>query len=289
MATPYRIGTVSRLTGISTDTLRAWERRYGAVTPPRGGLRRDYDQADVERLILLRRAVEKGHAIGTIARLPDAELRALVTEDKAGAGNESALVQTLLAALENFDYAGLNERISRMAALLPPIEMVRFVVFPVMREVGERWHRGEISVAQEHMITGLIQNALGTLLSLSRPAPEAPKVIFTTPTGEAHCLGVLAGAMLAPGAGLSPIYLGPGLPAKEIVHAARRSNARAVVLQITDSALDAAEEVRKLRDGLPGGCELWLGGAKKFEIGEAQMLEHFSDLAVHFRRLAVKA
>jgi methanogenic corrinoid protein MtbC1 len=233
--------------------------------------------------------VEKGHAIGTIARLPDAELRALVARDKDGAGNGSALIQTLLAALENFDYAALNERISRMAALLPPAEMVGSVVFPVMREVGERWHRGEISIAQEHMITGLIHNVLGTLLSLSRPAPEAPKVIFTTPTGEAHSLGALAAAMLAPGAGLSPIYLGPGLPAKEIVHAARRSNARAVVLQVLDFALDASEEVRKLLEGLPGGCELWLGGKIGFETGEALLIEHFSDLAVQYQRLAAKA
>ena len=287
MGIPYRIGAVSRLTGISTDTLRAWERRYGAVAPPRGGRSRDYNQADVERLILLRRLVEKGHSIGTIARLPDAELRAMLAE--GGPADNSAIVQKLLAELENFDYAALNERISRMAALLPPVEMVRTVIFPLMREVGARWHREHLTVAQEHMITSLIQNVLGTLLSISRPAPGAPKVIFTTPEGERHSLGALAGAMLAPGAGLSPIYLGPALPAKEIIQAARRSGACAVVLQITDSSVDAAGQVRKILEGLPSHVELWLGGKVEFEHGRALVLEHFSEIGDQFRRLAVTA
>lgn len=284
---PYRIGAVSRLTGISTDTLRAWERRYGAVTPPRGGRSRDYDQADVERLILLRRLVEKGHSIGSVARLPDEGLRAMLAEGRTA--DNSAIVQKLLTELENFDYAGLNERISRIAALLPPLELVKTVVFPLMREVGTRWHREELTVAQEHMITGLIHNVLGTLLSISRPGAGAPKVIFTTPEGERHSLGVLAGAMLAPGAGLSPIYLGPALPAKEITQAARRSGARAVVLQVTDSSADTAEQIRKILEGLPSHVELWLGGKVEFERGRALVLEHFSEIGDQFRRLAATA
>jgi methanogenic corrinoid protein MtbC1 len=297
MPVPYRIGAVSRLTGISTDTLRAWERRYGAVTPPRAGRGRDYDQGDVERLILLRRAVEKGHAIGTIARLPDSQLRALLTEQNGGAGEVSSLVDPLLAALDRFDYAELSERLGRIAALLPPVETVRQVVFPLMREVGERWHRGEVSVAQEHMISGLVQGVLGTLLALSRPSAEAPKLIYTTPEGELHSIGVLAAAMLAATAGLSPIYLGPNLPAKEIINAARRSHARAVVLQLTESAEQSANEVRTLLEGLPPGCELWLGGkvqfAARFEGAsvqrEALVFDHFSDLGAQYRRLAATA
>ena len=79
MPATYRIGAVSRLTGISTDTLRAWERRYGAVTPGRGQRGRDYGQPDVDRLILLRRLVERGHSISSVASMPDVELRDLLS------------------------------------------------------------------------------------------------------------------------------------------------------------------------------------------------------------------
>lgn len=72
---PFRIGMVARLSGVPAATIRMWERRYGAVDPqraPRGG--RLYTGADVARLSLLRELTERGHAIGTIARLGNDEL-----------------------------------------------------------------------------------------------------------------------------------------------------------------------------------------------------------------------
>ena len=73
----YPIRAVSRLTGIAIDTLRAWERRHGAVTPIRDDRGRMYTDADIARLRLLRGAVEHGHTIGRLAALSDAELRHL--------------------------------------------------------------------------------------------------------------------------------------------------------------------------------------------------------------------
>ena len=72
----YRVGMVSKLTGLSTHTLRMWEKRYAAVVPERteaGG--RLYSDADVERLRLLHTLVQSGHSIGGIANLSDDDLR----------------------------------------------------------------------------------------------------------------------------------------------------------------------------------------------------------------------
>ena len=71
----YPIRAVSRLTGIGIDTLRAWERRYAAVTPPRDDRGRMYTEADVARLRLLNGAVEQGHSIGRLAGLSNDQLR----------------------------------------------------------------------------------------------------------------------------------------------------------------------------------------------------------------------
>ena len=65
----YPIRAVSKLTGIGIDTLRAWERRHGAVTPLRDGRGRMYTNDDIARLRLLRSAVEEGHSIGRLAEL----------------------------------------------------------------------------------------------------------------------------------------------------------------------------------------------------------------------------
>src|SRR5688572_16347090 len=75
-ATPtYPLHAVVRMTGLSPEILRAWERRYRAIEPLRtpGGTRR-YRAADVERLRLLKAAVAAGFRIGKVARLSAAEL-----------------------------------------------------------------------------------------------------------------------------------------------------------------------------------------------------------------------
>ena len=71
----YRIGAVSRLTGVAPDTLRVWERRYGTVTPFRSESgTRLYNQEDVGRLALIKRLVDGGDAISCVANLSRGEL-----------------------------------------------------------------------------------------------------------------------------------------------------------------------------------------------------------------------
>jgi|TARA_B110000438_G_scaffold250308_1_gene254099 DNA-binding transcriptional MerR regulator len=72
----YKIGAVAKLTGISTDSIRAWERRYGVVEPNRGeNNNRYYTEEHIGRLISVKRLVDAGQAIGTVCRLSDQELQ----------------------------------------------------------------------------------------------------------------------------------------------------------------------------------------------------------------------
>lgn len=82
----FRIGAVSRLTKVPVDTLRVWERRYAVVAPNRDlSPARLYDQDDVERLVRIKRLVDVGHAIGSVANLSRAELEAMLALHKAPA------------------------------------------------------------------------------------------------------------------------------------------------------------------------------------------------------------
>jgi len=75
----YQIGTVATLTGLDPHTIRAWERRYGAIKPLRSETgRRRYDDRTVERLQLLKALVDCSQSIGRVAHLPDEDLRALL-------------------------------------------------------------------------------------------------------------------------------------------------------------------------------------------------------------------
>jgi MerR family transcriptional regulator, light-induced transcriptional regulator len=75
-APTYRIGAVSRLTGVPADTLRVWERRYTVVAPMRSDTgTRLYGPEDVGRLALIKRLVDRGDAISTVANLSLEQLR----------------------------------------------------------------------------------------------------------------------------------------------------------------------------------------------------------------------
>jgi DNA-binding transcriptional MerR regulator/methylmalonyl-CoA mutase cobalamin-binding subunit len=268
VAVRYPIRAVSRLTGISLDTLRAWERRYKVVTPERTERGRLYSDGEIQRLMLLRDAVRRGHAIGQVAPLSDADLRELGQSTanviKAFPAREEspAPLAALIRAIEAFDAAAANEEIGRLAALLPANDLVTQVALPLMRVVGERWHHGTMTIAHEHMASAVLRNLFGSLLRLYKPMDPVVKIVLATTAGEHHEFGILAAAMLAAPLGLETIYLGANLPAEEILAAAEKSGARVIVIGLIDASPDsrALLELRTLAETAPAGIELWVGG-----------------------------
>jgi methanogenic corrinoid protein MtbC1 len=262
----YPIRVVARLTGIPIDTLRAWERRYGAVEPGRDDRGRLYAEPDVQKLKLLRRLVERGHAIGRIANLGDGELSRLLEaglepHDRDGKADQIDL-RALFDAIDRYDMAALDRQVGKLAAVLSARELVYQVVLPLMREVGDAWERGQFTVAQEHLATGAMRNLLGSLVRVQAPRDGRPGVVFATPAGERHEIGILAAAMLGATAGLGVIYLGADLPHEDVVEAVRRTGARVVVLGMTVTGDVLPEQTaRSIAQALPRGVDILVGGA----------------------------
>ncbi len=265
----YPIRAVSKLTGVAIDTLRAWERRHAAVTPVRDDRGRMYTDADIARLRLLRGAVGQGHSIGRLAGLSDKDLRHLATTANAAAApavdpSLPARLDTtaLNAALHHYDAAAIDQEIARLAAVLRPLELLRDVLMPVLVQVGDDWHRGRTRIAQEHLMSSAIRNILGSFLRLS-PHRDAPaRLLFATPSGERHEIGTLGAALLAASSGLAVAYLGPDLPAREIVESVKPAGAHVLVLGLTSPAAAKSKEreLRAIVRGLPKNVELWAGG-----------------------------
>jgi methanogenic corrinoid protein MtbC1 len=268
----------------------------------RGERGRVYGEGHIRRLILLREAVAHGHAIGQVAGLEDNALEKLlvgpvpVSKTPEPDRKEQPVSDALLPvvkAIESFDYATANFHLGRLAALLPVDRLVSEVVFPLMQVVGDRWHDGTLSIAQEHMTSSILRNLLGGLVRLNTSSTPSQRILFATPSGELHEFGILASAMLAVAEGFEVLYLGSSLPALEIVAAAERTSPRAVVVGIKASEPTQAtiEELRILAAKLPKTAELWLGGsnvkATLASIGNARSfaLEDFSELGVHLARL----
>jgi len=298
----YPIRAVANLTGLSIDTLRAWERRYQAVIPLRVERGRAYDEGHIRRLLLLRDVVDRGHAIGQVASLGDRELEKLLAgpsrAERAprtpGTGLEvNDGLQPVVAAIESFDYATANAHLGRLAALLPVHELVGEVVLPLMRLVGDRWQDGTLTVAQEHMTSAILRNLLGGLVRLRTPSSQPLRLLFATPSGELHEFGILAAAMLAVASGFEALYLGPNLPAGEIVAAVEQTSPQAVVLGIkaSEPTPETIEELRLVSSKLPKRTELWLGGSEVKKAlpsvrgARVFALENFAELDVHLARL----
>ncbi len=265
----YPIRVVSKMTGLGIDTLRAWERRHNAVTPVRDDRGRMYTEADMTRLRLLRGAVAHGHSIGRLAGLPDSELRRLAHADidSAGAGVPSAPrtpinAAALTAALQRYDAAAIDQHISRLAAVVPPLELLRDVLLPVLLQVGDDWHRGSARIAHEHLMSSTIRNILGSFLRLYAQAGTSTRLMFATLAGERHEIGTLGAAMLAASSGLGVAYLGPDLPAREIVDSVEPAGAQVLVLGLTTTSAGTARlrELRTIVRHLPREVELWAGG-----------------------------
>lgn len=262
----YPIRAVAKITGLSLDTLRAWERRYKAVVPERSQRGRLYGTAHIERLLLLGQLVQKGHAIGGIASLSDQELQGLLTESPQPARKTATLIPTeilapVLAALERFDSASTHAEVGRLAAMLTPRDLVYQVMVPLMQEVGIRWHDGTLAIAQEHMVSQIVRDVLGSLIRLFRPSGASIKMVFATPSGETHEFGIQAAAMLASMTGIEPVYLGANLPAKEISATAKQTGAQVIALGITLPSTATHTEVRAIAASMPKATALWVGGA----------------------------
>ncbi len=272
LATPplggqFTIKAVAQATGVTVETLRAWERRYEVVQPSRDGSgRRTYSAADVARLRLLRTATELGHTISRLARLSEDELAKLVADSggqaRPGPARGQSYVERALDATLHSDPTGVEEVLTSALALLPPNEVVNTVLVPLVREVGERWHRGEVSIAQEHMVTDIVRRLI---ISVSRGYlrnDNGPCLVLATMSGERHELGILMCSWLAATRRFRTHYLGADCPAEEIARFALEVEARAVLVSLVmpENQVPALTQLKSLCDALRGRCEVWVGG-----------------------------
>jgi MerR family transcriptional regulator, light-induced transcriptional regulator len=280
----YPIRAVSKLTGIPVDTLRAWERRYAVVEPDRDARGRLYSEADVERLRLLRQAVGAGHAIGRVAPLSATELRALLVEPPTPSLPAAADLTLLEDAVDRFDATAFRRELSRLAAVIPVRALCREVVLPFLRRIGEAWQAGTLDIAREHLVSAEVRSLLGALARLHGERRGESAIVFATPAGELHEIGTLAAAVVAADAGLGPLFLGANLPASEVVSAAARVHALAVVLGWTGGrhrgGPDPRAAIAEIARELSPDVALWVGGrggpeAERATAGRAVSLESF--------------
>ena len=267
--TPARlvpIAAVERETGLSKDTLRVWERRYGFPTPARdasGG--RAYAPEQLERLRLIRRCMDLGLRPGRIVAAPVRELTAhLARHDGAAADSGApAALPEALQLLKAGRVADLREHLVQSLLRLGVQRFLAETITPLNEAVGRAWLRGEIAIHEEHVYSEQVAQLLRQAIGPATHPAATPRVLLTTLPGEEHQLGLLMAQAWLVVEGANCISLGVQTPASDIASAARAYRADIVGLSFSAARQPraAATAAAELRARLDAGVALWVGGA----------------------------
>lgn len=256
------IAAVERDTGLSKDTLRVWERRYGFPRPGRDALgERVYSPAEVGKLRVIKRLMDQGHRPGRIIGLPLDELRKLMRPEATIAAPDD-----LRPYLDLVKAHRIEELRGRLAQAVLRMGLARFVievVAPLTEMAGDAWARGDFEVFEEHLYTEVVQAVLRAAIGNVAARGTRPRVLLTTVPQESHGLGLLMAEAILTVEGCHCVSLGVCTPLADIVAAARAQQADIVGLSFSAclGANPVRESLTELRARLPRAVELWAGGA----------------------------
>ncbi len=273
------IRVVSARTGLGMETLRAWERRYGFPRPERrpGSNRRLYSASDIERLVEIQRALERGYRIGDVVGKTMCQLGELTPVAKPGSPPLAAPAQVVAVAdlIELLTADRLDEleaQLRRGALGLGPRRFVTELAHPFAVSVGLGWASGRLSVRHEHVATECLITQIRLMLAGYQDLDSPPRVLLSTLPGEPHTLPLQMVALYLVSQGAKPRLLGASTPPREIAEAARRLEADVVGLTVTGTCdrKQTKRDVATLRKLLPESVALWVGGGGAVALGMNQ-------------------
>ena len=300
----YTIKRAAEVTGISVATLRAWERRYGVVSPQRsdGGYRL-YGPDEVRTLAVMNSLVNEGWsareaAAETISRLSSRDPGeggrngGASTLRPPSGGIQSEDAEALIRAAERLDSASASAVLDARFALGTFEHVIDDWLMPTLRRVGEEWAHGRLTVAGEHLVAYAVQRRLAAAYEAASSRADGPALIIGLPPGARHELGLLAFAVAARRVGFSTVYVGADLPVADWLTAVEARSAVGIVLAVPrlEDIVPAQKSVDARRPERPQ-LVVGLGGSQQDAVEGGIHLGHSITVAVGemVRRLRVPA
>ena len=292
----HRIHRVAKLTGLSKDVIRVWERRYGLVKPSRSSNRyREYSDEEVALLRFVKAQMEQGATIGSLAAEGHdplvARMRIATPVSAEEQKPHERLLDDLVGSLDPLDKAGFERRLNGAVAVIPFEEAVQRILLPLQRRVGELWHQGRLNIAVEHYVTKIIQQKLFSVMNQLSVNEFGPRILIACPEGETHEIGAQAVAYIAATRGCHVYYLGPNLPSSDLVIFGETITPDLILLSLTEvkseaSALQQLKELELLATRWP----VAVGGQGARAIGDRlrdTKIELLDDLTALHSRLTI--
>lgn len=284
------ISVVEQETGILKETLRVWEKRYGFPRPLRDQHGdRVYPLHQVEKLRVVREMLDAGMRPGKIFSGGNPQLQFHQPSDD-GVLVRLGRYESMLNLLRRQRVDEFRDILQHRLHSLGLPRFVKEVLAPLTQAVGDAWQRGELSVAGEHLFTHQVNLVMYGALAALRFAPQPPKVVAATLTGEPHYLGALMVEAVLSAHQVKCLQLGANTPATEVVEAARDSAAEVVALSFTQAfpPEGMSETIADLRAALPMQVALWIGGSGVSQLKDLPEGVHAIDSLTELEQLLVQ-
>lgn len=260
----FNLKAVVQETGIKPDTLRAWERRYGLPEPDRStGGHRLYSQRDIDTLRWLLARQKEGLSISRAVELwrqlegeeqdPLLSAEYSLTEADPSApvvmGEEVSLLrQQWVEACMNFNERSAEQILAQGFAIFPAEVVFLEVLQRGIRDIGEGWYAGEVSVQQEHFASALAIRKLEVML-VATPLPlRSGRILLAGAAEEEHVIGQLLFQLLLRRKGWETVYLGASVPLQRLEESLEVVRPQLIVL--TAQQLHTAATLQKMSDRL---------------------------------------
>lgn len=293
------IGALSMATGVPVETIRTWERRYGFPNSERNDAgHRIYDLDTIEHLRLITAILSQGYRPSQLEGQSREELEDLLAKTTGDGAEESVdegldddeepcrdWIECWLGAVTSLDrekFEGyLRGDFSRMNAL----QFLERRLQPFLRELGDGWASGRLSVLHEHFASECIRDFLISTWRKLSDLTHGPKVVLATFSGEQHSLGLHMAALTIAMAECRVMFLGANTPVEDIATASVHSEADAVALSISEYANSAASVsfLSRLRELVEPEVEIIVGGkGAPSGVSEVKTLNRLGELFEHF-------
>lgn len=268
--TGFNTKAVLRQTGLKAETLLAWERRYGVVTPQRlSNGRRAYSNLEVHRLKLLTELVRRGFRIGEIAQWSDTELVEKLELSKKEVSKDHFLFKDIFRSLEKMEMNLVRQKLAKLRFELSPREIVFEIIPTLMYRIGVLIDKNEMSVAHEHAMSDLVRVELREIYKnleiLENSSRLGRKIVFATREGDFHEFGLLLSAIICRLHGFQCHYLGSNMPAQSLVEACDSIRPAYLILSASDiprefETISFHDYFKQVDETLSSKIEIWIGG-----------------------------
>ena len=226
----FPIRTVATLTGVNTATLRAWERRYGLIRPSRTDAgHRLYNQSQIDQIhrivVLLDRGIPISRVRPTLESSSETD-----TAAETRANPWRRYLDRMVSAIVRFDEEALDDTYNETLSLYPIDIVTRYLLLPLLTDLGRRWETTEGSVAEEHFFGVYLRNKLGARFHHRPRGNTGPRLLVACLPDELHEIGALLFSLAAHERGYRIVLLGANTPLDDLPAVVRRAGIDFVVL-----------------------------------------------------------